>query len=193
MSEPKYIKPLRPLEKRVKPLSLLIALVFLIILIVRLVITSLQVPLSLFLFPELYLFWVFLSIYIYLHLRAWKEKIYYAENDIYETIGYRKKTSIKNIARIKDMRENMVEMIIERLIAQEKLFGVIKDGLYMAERTMNPICSLCNKDIEDPLLMVLCPYCKRPFHKDHIIDYLNEMEEKCPNCEVPLKLGDIIK
>ncbi|TFF93005.1 MAG: hypothetical protein EU544_06540 [Promethearchaeota archaeon] len=146
------------------------------------------------LYPELYFFIGGLVGYYFLYMQGWKAKVYQYENDIYETIAYRKKTSLRNISEIKHIKERLVKEIIERLIAQEKLFGSIKDGLFISERTMRPICAVCNKEIEDlHLNMVLCPHCKRSFHKDHLIDYINEMEEKCPNCKKSLTLADIIK
>lgn len=195
MSVPKYIKEVSKLQKKLRFILLIVVFISLILLILHI---SLELPseaLLLFIYPEIYIFWASLIGYSYLHIRSWKEKIVKAETDILETIAYRKKTSIKNLAKVKGVKEGYVISIIQRLIDQDRLFGIIKDGLYISEHTMVPICSLCNKEINDRLLMVLTPCCKRPFHKDHLIDYINEYENKCPNpnCKKILELRDIIK
>lgn len=194
MSVPKYIKEISKTEKFLKVISFIGIWGSFIFLMIHL---SWGLPsnvLLLFIYPELYFFWVFLIGFGFLYLKSWKLNIYLAENDIYETIAYRKKTSLKNIAKVKKLNQKTVEAIINRLIQQDKLFGVIKDGLFISERTLTPICVICKKEIEDRLInLILCPYCKRPFHKDHIIDYLNEMEERCPNCGKVLTLADLFK
>ncbi|MFO8020361.1 MAG: RING-H2 finger protein [Promethearchaeia archaeon] len=192
MSVPKYIHEVSTWQKVIKIISLIVAILSLGYWIVHVFIQLPENPFEIFIYPEFFLFIIAISVYTFLYLRVWKERIYNLETDIFETIAYRKKTSIKNIARIKNLKERYVRAILERLIKQNKLFGSIKDGLYISDRTMKPSCSLCNKEIEDHLLMVLCPYCKRPFHKDHIIDYINDVETKCPECNTPLNISDII-
>ncbi len=193
MSIPKYIKELSKSQKILKKLLLIIAIIVFFIWIIHISIAPPTNPIYIFLFPELYVFIMCIAGYTYFYLRAWKEKIYFLESDILETIAYRSKTSIKSLASVKKIKERNIRLIIQRLIEQEKLSGIIKDGLFISEVTMIPICSLCNKDITERILMVLCPHCKRPYHKDHIIDYINEVEQKCPNCKNLLELSDIIK
>ncbi|MHA1272170.1 MAG: hypothetical protein ACTSQP_05015 [Promethearchaeota archaeon] len=194
MSVPKYIKETTKLQRVIRILSFIGIWIFTIFWISHVIIELPSLPLLILLFPEFYLLILCVISYYYFSIKIWKEKILLHENDIYETIAYRKKTSIKNIARVKKISVKTVIRIIERLIQQDKLFGTIKDGLFISEKTMTPICTICNKEIEDRVInMVLCPHCKRPFHKDHIIDYINEMEERCPNCKKTLKIGDIIK
>ena len=193
MSEPKYISSLSKRLKAVKKVSLGLMVGSLIVWFARVVIWTPSNPILIFIFPELYVFLASLTIHAYLRIKAWKFKIYSAEGDIFETIAYRDKTSIKNLAAIKDVSEKEVVKILTRFIKQEKLDGFIKDGLFISEHPMVPMCALCNKEISDKLLMVLCPYCKRTFHKDHLIDYINEKEEKCPKCEHELQLEDIVK
>lgn len=176
-----------------KLFSLIAIPITFIILIMHFILFPPPSVLFLFLFPEIYILVGTLTLYSFLHLRAWKYNVYNVESDVFETIAYRKKTSIKNIAKVKKVKEKMVEQIINRLIEQEKLFGIIKDGLFISDKSAQPICSLCHKNITDSILLVLCPYCKRPFHKDHLIDYLNDVENKCPSCEHLLKLGDIFE
>jgi len=193
MSVPKYIKELSSLQKKLKFIFLIAVITSLVIWIIHLLIDLPSEVMLILAYPELYIFWGSLVGYAYYHIRSWKEQIVKAERDLLETIAYRKKTSIKNLARVKKIKESYAISIIQRLIEQDRLFGIIKDGLYISEHTMIPICSICNKEIDDRLLMVLCPYCKRPYHKDHIIDYLNEYEGKCPQCKRILELKDIIK
>jgi len=193
MSVPKYIKELSRFQKRLKLVLLFAILISLIIWIAHIYISNPSNVIIILLYPEIYIFWVALFGYCYLYIKSWKERIYYAENDIYETIAYRSKTSIRSISNVKNVSEKDVKSIIQRLINQEKLFGTIKDDLFISERPMTPICSLCNKDITDRLFMFLCPFCKRPYHKDHIIDYINEYKGQCPNCKRHLELSDIIK
>ena len=193
MSVPKYIKELSKSQKILKDLLIIISFLVFIIWIIHISIDSPSVPGYIFLYPELYVFLTCIAGYTFFYIRKWKENIYYVESDILETIAYRSKTSIKSLAKVKKIKERNVKLIIQRLIEQEKLSGIIKDGLFISEVTMVPICSLCNKDITERLLMVLCPHCKRPYHKDHIIDYINEIEQKCPNCKNTLQLSDVIK
>ena len=193
MSVPKYVKELSKLQKLIKKILFLIAFFSFIIWIVHLNIDSPSNPSLIFIYPELYIFLIGVIGYLYYYLREWKVNIYLAESDIMETIAYRSKTSIKSLAKVKKIKERNIKLIIQRLIEQEKLAGIIKDGLFISEVTMVPICSLCNRDITERILMVLCPHCKRPYHKDHIIDYINEIEPKCPNCKRTLDLSDIIK
>ncbi len=193
MSVPKYVKGVSKNLRTIKSISIFTIFIIIIIWVIRVAIDLPDNPLLVLLFPEFFILIGTICIYAYLYLRTWKLMIYSAESDIFETIAYRDKTSIKNVASIKKLKEKTVELILKRLLEQEKLFGIIKDGLFISEKTMKPICSLCNKEISDRLLMVLCPYCKRTFHKDHLIDYINEMESICPNCKHEVWLGDIIK
>lgn len=195
MSVPKYIKEVSKFEKKLKWIFLTMVLITLITWIVHVGLKSPSNPVLILIFPEFYVFVGALFAFGYFYLKSWKEKVAKIETDIFETITYREKTSLKNLARVKKIKKSTVESIVQRLIDQERLYGVIKDGLYIAEKIMAPICSLCNNEIDDKLLLVLCPYCKRPFHKDHIIDYINEIEKKCPNpsCKHPLDLADIFK
>lgn len=192
MSVPKYVHEFSRWQKIAKVISLILAVLAFGFWCLHVVIELPENPLLILIYPEFFLFIAMISLNVFLYIRRWKERIYNLETDIFETIAYRKKTSIKNIARIKNLKERYVRAILERLIKQEKLFGVIKDGLYISDRTMKPICSLCNKEVDDYLNLTLCPYCKRPFHKDHIIDYINEVKGKCPECDTPLKISDII-
>ncbi|MHA1293609.1 MAG: hypothetical protein ACTSQJ_13200, partial [Promethearchaeota archaeon] len=162
MSIQKYIKEPSNFQRWLQIVLFFILITMVLIWIIHIFIAFPSNALLIFFYPELYFFWGSLFCYIFLYIRAWKFKIFNAESDIYETIVYRSKTSIKNIAKVKKLKEKYVQAIIERLITQEKLFGVIKDGLYISDRTMVPLCSLCNKNIDDKILMVLCPFCKRP-------------------------------
>ena len=193
MSVPKYIKVLSKSQRLIKKLLILVVIISFLVWIGHLFIDPPPNPVIIFIYPELYILLAGLIGYIYYFLREWKVGIYAAESDIIETIAYRSKTSIKSLAKVKKIKERNIKLIIQRLIEQEKLAGIIKDDLFISEVTMVPICSLCNKDITERILMVLCPFCKRPYHKDHIIDYINEMEPKCPNCKRTLELSDIIK
>ncbi len=193
MSVPKYIKEFTPRQKLLKKFSFIGSIALTIIWIVHIRITLPGDPIEIFIYPELYAFLVCIVVFTILYLKAWKLKIATAETDIFETIAYREKTSIKNLAKVKKIKERQVITIIDRLLAQEKLFGIVKDGLFISEKTVLPVCDICKKEITEALLMSLCPYCKRVFHKDHLIDYINEMEQKCPNCKHPLTLADIIK
>ena len=85
MSVPKYIKELSKNQKRLIVLLKLLVVLALIIFIVHFAIDLPSNLLYIFVFPELYIFWGALIGYAYFHLRSWKERIYNAENDIYET------------------------------------------------------------------------------------------------------------
>ncbi len=195
MSIPKYIKEFTPYQKLIKKISFFGSFASLIVWIIHLSVVLPADPREILIYPELYAFLICQSIYVALYLKSWKVKMADAETDIFETIAYREKTSIKNLSKVKKIKECQVITIIDRFLAQEKLFGIVKDGLFISEKTMSPVCEICKKEITDNFLMSLCPYCKRPFHKDHLIDYLNEMEQKCPNpnCKHTLTLADIIK
>lgn len=193
MSNTKYVKVANKRLKISQYVLFFVGISTIIFLFIRLFIENPSDPLAIFLYLEFYLSLIFVCLFIYLYLINWKSKILFAEEDIYETVVHRKKTPIAKLALSKNLKKTYVVEIIENLITQEKLSGKIIDGIYSSDYTLSPTCPLCHDQIDEDFLMVLCSYCKRPFHKNHLIDYLNEVEEKCPLCKKILTLADIIK
>ncbi len=50
----------------------------------------------------------------------------------------------------------------------------------------NSICSICKLSIDENKEILVCPDCKSPFHKEHLIDWLSEHTD-CPICGTLLK------
>ena len=193
MSKIKYVKVANKKNKYLQVIFFVAFIALITILLVRIILENPTNPIVLFFYVEFYFSQLCLVLFVYFYLINWKSKILFAEEDIYETVISRKKTPIERLAVSKSLKPKFVVEIIENLISQNRLSGEIKDGIYSSEFTSAPTCPLCKKPIEDEFIMAFCSYCKRPFHKDHLIDYLNEVKEKCPVCQKTLTLADIIK
>ncbi|MHA1821090.1 MAG: RING finger protein [Promethearchaeota archaeon] len=146
--------------------------------------------------------YIFLNIYFilflaglilstYLHLYIWKYVAENAESVIYEIIIYRKMTSLNAIAAKLQISKDLVYEIIRDMLKKGKLLGEIRNGIYYSTTPKTPICPICKEEILDSLRLIVCPFCRKPFHKDHLISYLNDVEERCPNCKRILTLADL--
>lgn len=61
----------------------------------------------------------------------------------------------------------------------------------IVEVTQPIICSICSSELEDS---IRCEYCKKSFHKECLIEYLQSFDYKlviCPNCKEPLSYSII--
>ena len=139
-------------------------------------------------------FFVFLSSMILitvLQLLSFRTSINDAERAIFEIIVYRKMTPINAIAnRLQISKDNVFE-IIQKMIVSYKIIGRIEDGIYHSNSPRTPVCPICKEDILSSLRLITCPICRKPFHKDHLMGYLKDFEEKCPVCKNPITLGDL--
>jgi hypothetical protein len=146
---------------------------------------------SLFLHPNFYIFLGSLVSLIILQMYQWKKSINNAERAIYEIIVYRKMTPINALANKLQISKDSVFEIIQKMILEYKIVGHIENGIYYTNSPRTPVCPICKEDISTSLRLITCPICRKPFHKDHLMAYLEDVEEKCPNCVNTLTLGDL--
>ncbi|MBD3351494.1 MAG: hypothetical protein GF364_08400 [Candidatus Lokiarchaeota archaeon] len=77
------------------------------------------------------------------------------------------------------------------MVSETKLLGNIENYIFRTQNPQKPVCPICGKEIRDDLRLIVCPLCRKPFHKDHLIGCLKEKGERCPNCEQELTLNDL--
>jgi len=121
----------------------------------------------------------------------WKKSVIYAKDIIYEIILYRKETSLIALSRKLNLSVNIIYEIIMDYIKNNKIIGEIKDNIFFNFSKKIPICPLCNEKIEDPINLLVCPFCRKPFHKNHLLKFMNEVESSCPNCKHSITLKDL--
>lgn len=125
------------------------------------------------------------------HLYNWKNTIDSSEDIIYEIVVYRAATPITALANKLGISRDEVFELLQSMIVKSKIVGEIREDIYYSKSVRTPICMLCGDKIEDSLRLIVCPFCRKPFHKDHIIGYIKDKEEACPNCHRILTLAEL--
>jgi hypothetical protein len=147
--------------------------------------------------PELffnYSFFLFIistSAATLIHLYNWRDSINSSESVIFEIVVYRKMTPINALANKLRLSKDEVFEILQKMIINSKIIGQIKEGIFYTTTPRTPFCSICKEQIVDSLRLITCPFCHKPYHKDHIIGYLSDVDESCPNCKRALTLSDL--
>jgi len=131
-----------------------------------------------------------ISFLIY-NLIRWKRKFQNAKDIIYEIILYRKETALPALAFRLSLPLDIVYEIIQSYIKQNKIIGEIKGNIFINYIKKTPVCPICKEEIIDPINLIVCPFCRKPFHKDHLLKFLKEEESICPNCRKSLNLADL--
>lgn len=141
-----------------------------------------------------YLFLVCLIAGIILYLNTWRQKISISEKLILESIQYRAFTGIPELAKSKKMSEKEVRAIVNLLIEKKRIYAEIENDTIVLKNVGTPNCGICDRPIyEVAINLAVCSYCKRPFHKDHLLEYFQKFKKKCPECGHSLDLRDIYK
>ncbi len=148
-------------------------------------------PLNLFLHYSFYIFLISIILFTIIHLNNWRKSVDNAESVIYEIVVYRKETPISTLATKIGVSKDSVYEIIQRMILNSKLIGRIDNGIFYSSRPRKPICPICREEITDSIRLITCPFCRKPFHKDHVLSYIQEVEKKCPSCKNILTLGEL--
>ncbi len=131
---------------------------------------------------------------VILLLNTWKIKLEISEKLLLETILYRAYTNITELAKAKQMSVKEVRSLVSLFIEQKKINGEINGDTIVIKSVRTPNCGICDRPIyEVAINMLICPYCKRPYHKDHLLEYFHRFEKKCPECAHSLDLKDIYK
>ncbi len=131
---------------------------------------------------------------IVLYLNTWKSKMEVSEKLLLETIHYRAYTNIIELAKAKKMSVKEVKALVSLFIEQKKINGEINGDTIIIKSVRTPNCGICDRPIyEIAVNLLICPFCKRPYHKDHLLEYFHRFEKKCPECAHPLDLKDIYK
>ena len=112
-----------------------------------------------------------------------------SEKLLLETIHYRAYTNILELAKAKRMSVEEVRAFVNHFIEQKKINGEIQGDTIVIKSIRTPNCGICDRPIyEIEVNMLICPFCKRPYHKDHLLEYFNRFEKKCPECKHSLDL-----
>lgn len=148
-------------------------------------------PIMLFQHWSFIFFVISVCLFVGFRVFSWKKTMDNVEDIIYEIVIYRNVTPVNAIARRLGINNDEVYEIIQNMVLSGKIFGYIKDNIYHSHNPKIPICPLCGEDITDPLYLIVCPFCRKPYHKRHILQYLKEKEERCPNCERMLTVADL--
>lgn len=144
-----------------------------------------------FIFVEFFVFEIFLVLFLYFHGLNWKERVERLSRDILQAVIFRMKTPIPAIANRFKVSGDSVKEILFRLVRSGKIKGEIKNNVFVLAERKNPTCHLCEKEIDVIDRLILCPFCRVPFHKDHLIEYVNDVAERCPACKNRLTIGDL--
>lgn len=131
------------------------------------------------------------ALFVGFRLYSWKKTMDNVEDIIFEIVIYRKMTPVNAIARRLAINNDEAYAIIQNMILTGKILGYIKDNIYYSHSPKTPICPLCDKEIDDNLHLIVCPFCRKPYHKKHLMDYLKKKEERCPNCDRVLTIADL--
>lgn len=121
----------------------------------------------------------------------WRQHITTAKEDIVHAVIFRSETPINKLARKFRVRKREARLILRQLVQEERLKGEIRDNFFYATLTQEPECAICDKPITMSERFLTCPLCRRPYHKDCLLDYLAQVEERCPKCRRKLNLADI--
>jgi len=151
---------------------------------------TLPIP-ALFLHYSFYLFIFAAGAATILHLYNWRDSINNSESIIFEIVIYRKMTPINALANKLRLSKDEVFELLNKMIINNKIIGQIKEGIFYTTTPRTPFCSICKEQITDSLRLITCPFCHKPYHKDHIIGYLSDVDESCPNCKRILTLSDL--
>ncbi len=147
----------------------------------------------LFLNPFLLLFIIGVICSIILYMLNWKQRITLLERELVYTIGYRQTTSLSELAKAKRKSKDEIAALVKKLFQEGKLSGKIRGEHIILKTGRSPNCLICSGPIQDVLnRLSLCPYCKSPFHKDHLLDYLADVDNKCPQCKHRLETFDLV-
>ncbi|MHA1734590.1 MAG: RING finger protein [Promethearchaeota archaeon] len=125
------------------------------------------------------------------HLRGWKMRVVDAKEDLVHMVAYRSETPINVLAERFNLSKGEVSHLIEQLVDEGRLTGEIRGNFFYASLTSEPECALCQKEITTSERFLNCPHCRIPYHKDCLIDYINDVEERCPKCGKRVTLADI--
>ncbi len=171
--------------------SVIIAAVASILWIIHLALDPPNPYYNAFIFVEFFLFEIFLVLFLYFHGVNWKERVEHLSRDILQTVIFRMKTPIPAIANRFKVSGDAVKEILSRLVRSGKIKGEIKNDIFLLAERKNPTCHLCEKEIDVIDRLMLCPFCRVPFHKDHLIEYVNDVAERCPACKNRLTIADL--
>jgi len=144
-----------------------------------------------FTFVEFFLFEIFLFLFFYFYIINWKERVERLGRDILQAVIFRLKTPIPAIANKFKLSTDTVKEILYHLIRSGKVKGEVKNEIFFLAERRNPTCHLCDKEIDPIDRLMLCPICRVPFHKDHLIEYINDVAQRCPACKNRLTIGDL--
>ncbi len=144
-----------------------------------------------FIFVEFFVFEIFLVFFLYFHGMNWKERVERLSRDILQAVIFRIKTPIPAIANRFKLSGDAVKEILSRLVRSGKIKGEIKNDVFVLAERKSPTCQLCGKEIDIIDRLMLCPFCRVPSHKDHLIEYVNDVAERCPACKNRLTIADL--
>ncbi|HMF32886.1 MAG TPA: hypothetical protein VKK79_15795 [Candidatus Lokiarchaeia archaeon] len=183
--------PLETRQKIYEYSSLVISLIAAIVWIVRISLFP-PIPFILALLAvEFVVLEISLAIFVYFHVAIWKTRIKQLRQDILQAVIFRRKTPVPGLADKFNVSVDSATEVLTYLVQSGQVTGEIKQNVfYLAERK-NPTCQLCDQEIEMNDRLLTCPYCHTPFHKDHLIEYINEVKERCPYCQNRLTIADL--
>ncbi len=144
-----------------------------------------------FIFVEFFLFEIFLVLFLTFHIINWKERVEKLSRDILQAVIFRMNTPVPAIANRFKVSGDAVKEILARLARNGKIKGEIKNDVFHLAERKSPTCHLCEKEIDVIDRLMLCPFCRVPFHKDHLIEYVNDVAERCPACKNRLTIADL--
>lgn len=72
------------------------------------------------------------------------------------------------------------EMNVVQNEAKEEIKLVLEPIIFQGDLE-NQVCSLCNKNVKEGHVILICPRCAALFHHDHLLDWLKD-NPLCPVC-----------
>jgi hypothetical protein len=183
-----------PLESRRKIgeyVSLAIAIIATIIWVVHISLVPPANFLLALLSVEFVVMEVSIVLFIYFHVIRWKGRVNQLRHDVLQTVLFRLKTPIPGLADKFEVSVDAVTDALSYLLHSEQVAGEIRQNVFYLAKRQNPTCQLCEQEIELNDRLLTCPYCHTPFHKDHLIEYINEVKERCPACQNRLTIADL--
>ena len=135
---------------------------------------------------------VCMGVFIGLYLWNWRLKWGVLKEEVYELVAFRSEVSLQSLAHAKMVSLWGIRDLISALLQEQRIMGHVEGDHLIMQEGAQPKCGICHQNIPRPTDQLACPHCKRRFHRQHLIEYLEAQQNRCPCCSGPLKYQDFL-